>query len=208
MPVTVISPRCSSARWSCAQSTDDVAEKRPHGQLRDSSTALPGGHTRYARSAMSASPLPEAMSSRLRALEQEFLDLEALLGDPRRARRPDAAARRVAPLPAARTDHRRGTTLRCPGRRRRGGARAARRRATGDDRVHVEDEIDAAEPTSRRSSTSCASCCVPPDPYDGKAVIIEIRGAEGGEEANLFARDLYDMYVGLRRAAAAGSWRR
>jgi peptide chain release factor 1 len=26
-------------------------------------------------------------------------------------------------------------------------------------------------------------------------VILEIRGAEGGEEANLFARDLYDMYV-------------
>ena len=26
-------------------------------------------------------------------------------------------------------------------------------------------------------------------------MIIEIRGAEGGEEANLFARDLFDMYV-------------
>ncbi len=36
---------------------------------------------------------------------------------------------------------------------------------------------------------------VPPDPYAGRNVIVEIRGAEGGEEANLFARDLYDMYV-------------
>ena len=35
---------------------------------------------------------------------------------------------------------------------------------------------------------------VPPDPYAGRDVIVEIRGAEGGEEANLFARDLYDMY--------------
>ena len=36
---------------------------------------------------------------------------------------------------------------------------------------------------------------VPPDPHAGRNVIVEIRGAEGGEEANLFARDLYEMYV-------------
>src|SRR5688500_10750239 len=36
---------------------------------------------------------------------------------------------------------------------------------------------------------------MPKDPNDEKNVIVEIRGAEGGEEANLFARDLYEMYV-------------
>src|SRR5690606_12861452 len=36
---------------------------------------------------------------------------------------------------------------------------------------------------------------LPNDPNEGKNVIVEIRGAEGGEGANLFARDLYDMYV-------------
>ena len=35
---------------------------------------------------------------------------------------------------------------------------------------------------------------LPKDPNDGRAVIMEIRGAEGGEEANLFARDLFEMY--------------
>ncbi len=35
---------------------------------------------------------------------------------------------------------------------------------------------------------------IPADPNDGKNVIVEIRGAEGGEEANLFARDLFEMY--------------
>ena len=35
---------------------------------------------------------------------------------------------------------------------------------------------------------------IPADPDDGKNVIVEIRGAEGGEEANLFARDLFQMY--------------
>jgi peptide chain release factor 1 len=36
---------------------------------------------------------------------------------------------------------------------------------------------------------------VPADPNDGRNVIITIRGAEGGEEANLFAKDLYEMYL-------------
>src|SRR5256885_12825928 len=37
---------------------------------------------------------------------------------------------------------------------------------------------------------------LPHDPNEGKDVIVEIRGAEGGEEANLFARDLFEMYQG------------
>ncbi len=36
---------------------------------------------------------------------------------------------------------------------------------------------------------------LPKDPNEGKNVILEIRGAEGGEEANLFAKDLFEMYV-------------
>ena len=36
---------------------------------------------------------------------------------------------------------------------------------------------------------------VPRDPLDDKNVIVEIRGGEGGEEAALFAGDLYRMYL-------------
>lgn len=36
---------------------------------------------------------------------------------------------------------------------------------------------------------------LPKDPNDGKNVIIEIRGAAGGDEANIFAGDLYRMYL-------------
>ena len=36
---------------------------------------------------------------------------------------------------------------------------------------------------------------LPKDPNDGKNVIVEIRGAAGGDEANIFAGDLYNMYV-------------
>jgi peptide chain release factor 1 len=35
---------------------------------------------------------------------------------------------------------------------------------------------------------------IPSDPNDGRNVIIEIQGTEGGEEANLWAGDLYRMY--------------
>jgi peptide chain release factor 1 len=45
---------------------------------------------------------------------------------------------------------------------------------------------------------------LPKDPNDDKNVIVEIRGAEGGEEANLFARDLYEMY---ERYAGRRGWK-
>ncbi len=36
---------------------------------------------------------------------------------------------------------------------------------------------------------------IPSDPLDEKNVIIEMRGAAGGDEANLFVGDLYDAYI-------------
>ncbi len=36
---------------------------------------------------------------------------------------------------------------------------------------------------------------LPKDPNDDKNIIVEIRGAAGGDEANIFAGDLYNMYV-------------
>lgn len=44
---------------------------------------------------------------------------------------------------------------------------------------------------------------LPRDPNDGRSVIVEIRGAEGGEEANLWAGDLARMY---QRYAEAHGW--
>ena len=36
---------------------------------------------------------------------------------------------------------------------------------------------------------------IPKDPNDGKNVVLEIRGAAGGDEANIFAGDLFRMYT-------------
>ena len=66
-------------------------------------------------------------------------------------------------------------------------------------------EIDEAEADIERlDGRAQACCCCPTDPNDDKNVIVEIRGAEGGEEANLFARDLFEMYQGY---ASAQGWK-
>ena len=56
---------------------------------------------------------------------------------------------------------------------------------------------DAAEATERIAALEeqLTELLAPRDPNDGKDVIVEIRGAEGGEEANLFARELFEMYL-------------
>ena len=45
---------------------------------------------------------------------------------------------------------------------------------------------------------------LPKDPNDGKNVVVEIRGAAGGDEANIFAGDLYRMYT---KYAERQGWR-
>jgi len=48
------------------------------------------------------------------------------------------------------------------------------------------------------------SLLVPPDPHDASNVIVEIRGGTGGEEAALFAQDLFRMYA---RYAERKGWK-
>jgi peptide chain release factor 1 len=67
--------------------------------------------------------------------------------------------------------------------------------ADSDERTLLREEMDSAEARLAELDERLKVLLLPSDPNDGKNVIIEIRGAEGGEEANLFARDLYEMYV-------------
>ncbi len=76
-------------------------------------------------------------------------------------------------------------------------ARAADRELARVELERAEEDLEAAEEDMRR-------LLLPKDPDDGRDVIVEIRGAEGGEEANLFARDLFEMY---RRYAEQRGWR-
>ena len=63
-----------------------------------------------------------------------------------------------------------------------------------DERELLEAEIETAAAAADGLVAELAELMAPRDPNDGKNVIVEIKGAEGGEEANLFARDLFDMY--------------
>jgi peptide chain release factor 1 len=66
--------------------------------------------------------------------------------------------------------------------------------ATGDERELARLEVAEAEADLAQLEDELKLLLLPRDPNEGKDVIVEIRGAEGGEEANLFARDLFEMY--------------
>ncbi|MEA4162566.1 peptide chain release factor 1 [Mycoplasma sp. 4404] len=56
-------------------------------------------------------------------------------------------------------------------------------------------EINEAEKTMEALSEDLKILILPKDENDEKDVIVEIRGAAGGDEANIFAGDLYRMYT-------------
>ncbi len=76
--------------------------------------------------------------------------------------------------------------------------------SSGEDREVVRAELEAAQLDMAQLDEQLRALLLPKDPNDGRNVILEIRGAEGGEEANLFARDLFSMYL---RYAAARGWK-
>ncbi len=58
----------------------------------------------------------------------------------------------------------------------------------------LRQELEDREWRETELETTIKELLVPKDPNDGKNVIVEIRGAEGGEEANLWAGELFRMY--------------
>lgn len=77
--------------------------------------------------------------------------------------------------------------------------------AEADDRELRElaqEELQIAQETVRTAEEELKILLLPKDPNDDKNVIVEIRGGAGGDEAALFAAELfrmYSMYAELRR---------
>ncbi len=65
----------------------------------------------------------------------------------------------------------------------------------GDLRDLAREELASASLQVDALVAKVRSLLVPRDPLDEKSVIVEIRAGEGGEEAALFAADLYRMYT-------------
>ncbi len=143
------------------------------------------------------------MFDRLASLEQEFDELEANLqevyasGDQHAI---EAAGRRhseLKPVVDAYREYREATSNLETSRELLEGADPS-------DREYLRAEIETAERRIEELESDLKVMLLPKDPNDEKNVIVEVRGAEGGEEANLFAGDLYEMY---RRYAERKKWK-
>ncbi|PES95039.1 peptide chain release factor 1 [Bacillus cereus] len=73
-----------------------------------------------------------------------------------------------------------------------------------DMRDMVKEEVSELEGQEKELSERLKILLVPKDPNDDKNVIVEVRGAAGGDEAALFAGDLYRMYS---RYAEVQGWK-
>ena len=58
----------------------------------------------------------------------------------------------------------------------------------------AKEELKDLEAKKEKLEQDLEILLIPKDPNDNKNVIVEIRGAAGGDEANIFAGDLYRMY--------------
>jgi peptide chain release factor 1 len=130
---------------------------------------------------------------RLADLEKEYDDVVAMLGDPavlsdqRRLRDTSRRHKQLEPIVAAYRQYRDSL----------GDLEAAKE-------LGMNDEIHLAEARIAELEDELKVLLLPKDPNDDKNVIVEIRGAEGGEEANLFAKDLFEMY---QRYADRTGWK-
>jgi peptide chain release factor 1 len=144
-----------------------------------------------------------SMLDRLAALEAELAEVEQQLANP------DLTSDQRAYAEVARR-HRHLEELVSCGRRARScgddleAMHELLAEASGDERDELRRDIDLAEIQLEELEDEFRVLLLPRDPNDDRNVIVEIRGAEGGEEANLFARDLFEMY---RAFASRHGWR-
>jgi len=85
--------------------------------------------------------------------------------------------------------------------------RDAREAVESDDadmRVMGETELSRLSPELAMATEAFELALIPPDPHDQNDVIVEIRAGAGGDEAALFAHDLFRMYV---RFAERHGWK-
>jgi peptide chain release factor 1 len=131
--------------------------------------------------------------NKLREMEARFEEVERLLADPQLAARPDelrALGKEHADLKdvveAWRSYKRAAEDLKEATEMASG--------ASGDEASYLQDEIAMQKELLRRLEEQLNEALRPRDPNDDRDVIVEIRAAAGGDEAGLFAADLFRMY--------------
>ncbi len=144
------------------------------------------------------------MLDKLHAVEEKYRELESLISDPAvladmsKWQKLSREHAQLAPVVEKYREHKKV---------REGLAEA---KAIFDDnpdadmRRLAEDEIAELRPRLEALERELPILLLPKDPNDAKNVIVEIRGGVGGEEAALFAGDLFRMYA---RYAERRGWR-
>jgi len=137
--------------------------------------------------------LTSGLRARLTKLEERYDELGRLIADPATTSDPNkirTVGKELSDLtPVVETVR----ALRDAERKQR----EAKELVEGDDadlRDLAREELADATGEVERLGTQLRARLVPRDPLDEKSVIVEIRGGEGGEEAALFALDLFRMY--------------
>ncbi|HOF86943.1 MAG TPA: peptide chain release factor 1 [Armatimonadota bacterium] len=123
---------------------------------------------------------PEVASdpARLRQLSKQYADLEKLVGNFRTLKDVEAQLEDARQMLREESDR--------------------------ELREMAEAEIEALAARRKALERELAIQLLPKDPYEDKDIIVEIRAGAGGDEAALFAGDLFRMYA---RYAEAHGWR-
>ncbi|ADI13781.1 peptide chain release factor 1 [Truepera radiovictrix] len=137
------------------------------------------------------------MIEKLENLRREFDELEASLGDPEliadQARYREAMGRYSELQTIVRTYREYKDLV--------DGLQNAREALADPELAEMaREEIAALEPQLEALERRLERLLLPKDPFDDKNVIVEIRAAAGGDEASLFAAEVFEMY---RRYAEA-----
>jgi len=82
-------------------------------------------------------------------------------------------------------------------------ARAMLQEADADLRAMAEEEVAKLEPATARIEEELKILLLPQDPNDEKNVVLEVRAGTGGDEATLFAAEIFRMYT---RFAETRGW--
>jgi peptide chain release factor 1 len=136
----------------------------------------------------------EGIRRQLERVADRHAEIERMLADPGVLARSDRF--RELSMEFARIDPiARGLARLAERERELAAARAVAADPDAGLRALAEQEIAALERAAAEDEARLQDLLVPPDPLDDRDVFLEIRAAAGGDEAAIFAGDLYRMYV-------------
>ncbi len=143
------------------------------------------------------------LTARLEELVRTHAELESSLADPELLADP-ARYREAAKRHAELSEVVRVHAAQVEAAEDAAAARELAAEAEGADREAFRAEAEAGEARAAELAEQLRLLLLPRDPLDDKDVIVEIRAGAGGDEAGLFAGELYRMYT---RYAERQGWR-